>query len=128
MSPAERDERAREAGRRLQALRHRASRLRARAVVLSLVAFALLWAALFGQMLAGKDPVLGNGAVARAEPTVTARPESRSENAGEADDQDEAEPVASEAEQAELEATELEQAQLEAAEAAELEAVTTGQS
>lgn len=51
--------RAREARRRLQAQRRRAGELRARAVVISVVAFALLWGVVFMQMATGHDPVLG---------------------------------------------------------------------
>jgi hypothetical protein len=55
------EDRKRVAALRLRARRHRDGELRRRAVVLSLVMFALLWAAVFAQMVSGHDPVLGTG-------------------------------------------------------------------
>jgi hypothetical protein len=60
MDPIERQERKREAWRRLRAQRRRAGELRGRVAVVSLVGFALLWAVVFAQMATGNDPVLGD--------------------------------------------------------------------
>lgn len=59
MDPIERQERKREAWRRLRAQRRRAGELRGRVVAVSLVGFALLWAVVFAQLATGNDPVLG---------------------------------------------------------------------
>jgi len=58
--------RGREARRRLQAHQRRAGELRARAVAISVVAFALLWGIVFVQMATGHDPVLGSSSTATA--------------------------------------------------------------
>lgn len=60
MDPIEKQERKREAQRRLRSQRRRAGLLRGRVIVISLVAFALLWGTVFVQMATGNDPVLGN--------------------------------------------------------------------
>jgi hypothetical protein len=46
--------------------RRRLAALRRRAVTLSLILFALTWAAVFGQMALGHDPVLGSRGKAKA--------------------------------------------------------------
>ena len=130
--------RMREAQRRLVARRRRVGILRSRAIAVSILCFALLWAVVFVQMATGNDPVLGAGRGAVS--AKAARPESRrdSEEAGgagaqlaetvettspEEEDDAPAEPIEPEA--AELEAIEREAAELEALEleAAELEAL-----
>ena len=60
MDQIEKQERKREAQRRLRSQRQRAGLLRSRVIVLSLVSFALLWGVVFVQMATGNDPVLGN--------------------------------------------------------------------
>ena len=60
MDPIEKQERKRDAQRRLRSQRRRAGLLRSRVIVVSLVAFALLWGAVFVQMATGNDPVLGD--------------------------------------------------------------------
>jgi hypothetical protein len=68
--------REREARRRLQAQRRRAGLLRSRIVAISLIAFALLWGAIFVQMATGNDPVLGASPAAnRASTAKRAAPE-----------------------------------------------------
>jgi hypothetical protein len=63
MDPIEKQERKREAQRRLRSQRQRAGLLRSRVIVVSVVSFALLWGAVFVQMATGNDPVLGNSSV-----------------------------------------------------------------
>lgn len=58
MDQYERQEKQREAMRRLRTQRRRAGELRRRVVATSVVAFALLWAIVFAQMATGHDPVL----------------------------------------------------------------------
>jgi GT2 family glycosyltransferase len=58
MDPIEKQERKREAFRRLRAQRHRAGELRGRVVTISLIGFVLLWGVVFAQMATGNDPVL----------------------------------------------------------------------
>ena len=65
--------RKRDARRRLQAQRRRAGELRARAVAISVVAFALLWGIVFVQMATGHDPVLSN----KPKATASGREEAR---------------------------------------------------
>jgi cytoskeletal protein RodZ len=60
MDPIEKQERQREAQRRLRSQRRRAGLLRSRVIVVSLVSFALLWGVVFVQMATGNDPVLGD--------------------------------------------------------------------
>lgn len=55
------EDRKRVAQLRLRARRRRTGQLRRRSIVLSLDIFALLWAAVFVQMVSGHDPVLGTG-------------------------------------------------------------------
>jgi hypothetical protein len=59
MDPVEKQERKRDAQRRLHSQRQRAGLLRSRVIVVSLVSFALLWGVVFVQMATGNDPVLG---------------------------------------------------------------------
>lgn len=73
MDQYERQEKKREAMRRLRQQRHHAGVLRRRVVATSLVAFVLLWAVVFAQMATGHDPVLGDGSK-----TLTASAASRS--------------------------------------------------
>jgi lipase chaperone LimK len=55
------DERRRVAGLRLRARRRREGELRRRAVLISAAVFAVLWVAVFAQLVSGHDPVLGRG-------------------------------------------------------------------
>lgn len=55
------DDRRRLARLRLRARRRRDGELRRRALFLSLSLFALLWVAVFSQMITGHDPVLAGG-------------------------------------------------------------------
>jgi hypothetical protein len=66
MDDADRQARSRDARRRLQSQRRRVGELRARAVAISILAFALLWGIVFVQMATGHDPVLGDGSRQRA--------------------------------------------------------------
>jgi hypothetical protein len=67
MDPIEKQERKREAWRRLRAQRQRAGLLRGRVVASSLICFVLLWGIVFAQMATGNDPVLaGKQATASA--------------------------------------------------------------
>ena len=58
MDPIEKRELKRKAWMRLAAQRRRAGLLRGRVLVLSLLCFAVLWGAVFIQMITGNDPVL----------------------------------------------------------------------
>lgn len=64
MDSVEKQERKREAQRRLRSQRQRAGMLRSRVIVVSLVSFALLWGVVFVQMATGNDPVLGDSSSA----------------------------------------------------------------
>lgn len=143
MDGFEKQERLREARRRLVAQRNRAGRLRGRVVAASLICFALLWGVVFVQMATGNDPVLAEKAAAQrgrrhrleatrsrqanteseiaTEPEVEAEPEPEveAESAVEALPEEEAEP--------EVEAIPEEELQPEEAEV-ELEPMTTSQS
>jgi len=143
VDPSEKQTRIREAQRRLDARRRRVGILRSRAIAVSILCFALLWAVVFVQMATGNDPVLGAGLQAAG--AKATRPDKRadSEAAGgagaqlaeavettspeedEEGDDEAAEPVEPEA--AELEAIEREVAESEAIEAAELEAIEVEQ-
>ncbi len=68
MDSIEKQQRKREARRRLRAQRERAGRLRGRVVASSLIVFALLWGGVFIQMATGNDPVLGNRPASAAGP------------------------------------------------------------
>ncbi len=73
MDPIEKQERKREAQRRLRSQRRRAGLLRSRVIVVSLVGFALLWGVVFVQMATGNDPVLGDSSSARVATSRRAR-------------------------------------------------------
>ncbi len=60
MTPHEIQQRKRAAQQRLRAQRLRAGMLRGRVVVISLIAFVVLWGVVFTQMATGNDPVLGD--------------------------------------------------------------------
>jgi cytoskeletal protein RodZ len=66
-------ERKREAQRRLRSQRQRAGLLRSRVIVISLVAFALLWGTVFVQMATGNDPILGDSSSAKVATSRRAR-------------------------------------------------------
>jgi cytoskeletal protein RodZ len=73
MNPIEKQERKREARRRLGAQRRRVGELRGRVVAISFVAFALLWGVIFAQMATGNDPVLSaKASVAQVNPAGAA--------------------------------------------------------
>ena len=73
MDSVEKQERKREAQRRLRSQRQRAGLLRSRVIVVSLVSFALLWGVVFVQMATGNDPVLGDSSSARVATSRRAR-------------------------------------------------------
>jgi cytoskeletal protein RodZ len=58
MDTHERQEKQREARRRLNAQRSRAGFLRGRVIAASILCFAALWVVVFAQMATGNDPVL----------------------------------------------------------------------
>lgn len=146
MEPLGREEAKWRAQAKLAAMRERAAHLRRRVVVGAIIGFALLWSAIFAQMMLGHDPVLGaaTGNVrAAAQESFASDPERRAHRTlaprGESDEEEaEAEPfieeraeierleAAAEAEAEELAA--IEAGERAAIEAEELEAVTTGQS
>lgn len=129
--------------RRLDAMKRRTGQLRRRVIATAIVAFAMLWTAVFVQMATGNDPALGNGAAAgsAAKERAASDPERRSPQAAvppPSEEQEEEslgieEPEANEAagieaERAEAERIEAEQIEAEVRELEELEAITTGQS
>ncbi len=118
MDTTERQERKREAWRRLRAQRRRAGELRGRVVAISLVGFALLWAIVFTQMATGNDPVLSEKATALS--SSAARTRSEGTSGGEAESR--TEPEAERLEEEELEAAE-EEAELLGPQAPETEFV-----
>lgn len=78
MDSREKNEKQREARRRLSAQRSRAGFLRGRVVAASILCFGLIWAVVFVQMATGNDPVLSAKTQAGAAPvkrhrTTTAR-------------------------------------------------------
>ena len=136
MDNIEKQERELEAQRRLLAQRNRAGRLQGRVVAASLVCFALFWMVVFGQMVTGNDPVLGDKSTAlvsqpsRQDATRSQAtrelPETEREVGGEeGDDSDE-----SSAAQAapEIEVQPRPEPEVEGAPEPELEPLTTGQS
>jgi hypothetical protein len=74
MDPIEKQERKREAWRRLQAQRRRAGQLRGRVVAISLISFVLLWGIVFAQVTTGNDPVLGDKATVLSSARAEAHP------------------------------------------------------
>jgi hypothetical protein len=78
MNPIEKHERKRAAQQRLRAQRMRAGMLRGRVVVISLVAFVLLWGVVFAQMATGNDPVLSSASRLAAAKRASARESSAS--------------------------------------------------
>ena len=101
MDPIEKRELKRKAWMRLAAQRRRAGILRGRVVVLSLICFAILWAAVFAQMITGHDPVLaGKGSTARTRPVASTKEPVEESATAEAE---EAEALEVEAEVAEFE-------------------------
>jgi len=133
MDPIEKRELKRKAWMRLAAQRRRAGLLRGRVVVISLICFAVLWGAVFAQMITGNDPVLSAKQATAAKRTVasakreieTTEPrelEPKRGRRGERADGDSAE-SRGEAEAEELAAVEAEEvAALEAEEVAAVEA------
>jgi hypothetical protein len=135
MNSFEKQQRLREAHRRLRAQRRRAGQLRGRVVAISLIGFVLLWVVVFAQMATGNDPVLGDRSA-----IVATSPAAKKHNAKGARELP-VEPVQTDTEELELRQTaereaaeyaEPEAAEIEAAEAqaieVEPEPVTTSQS
>lgn len=134
MNPIEKQERKREARRRLHAQRQRAGQLRGRVVAISLICFVMLWGIVFAQMATGNDPVLAGKQATASASTANKRHRAQAQEPPaeeEGTDAEEPEPaqVATEAIEStdpeELEAVraaELEAAEVEAAEAELLEA------
>jgi hypothetical protein len=73
------DDRRRLARLRLRARHRREGELRRRALFLSLSLFALLWVAVFAQMISGHDPVLASGTRVAAVTNNEARPARRAQ-------------------------------------------------
>jgi hypothetical protein len=117
MNPIEKQERKRQAWRRLRAQRRRAGQLRGRVVAISLIGFALLWAAVFVQMATGNDPVLS----AKSPQVASSRPARSAARQNEAETV-EPEPVETEPVEAEAPEVEVVEAEPEPA------PVTTSQS
>lgn len=135
MTPLEREEMKRRAQAKLAAMRERARRLRRRVLTAAAIGFAVLWAAVFAQMMTGHDPALGPATAnvrGAAQESVAADPERRALRAfappGDDEDDGQLEAARLEAEQAEAEQIEAAAVEAEQAEAEELEPVTTGQS
>lgn len=136
MTPLEREEMKRRAQAKLAAMRERVRRLRRRVLTAAAIGFAVLWAAVFAQMMTGHDPALGPTAAnvrVAAQESVAADPERRAlrVQAPPGDDEEEEGQLAAarlEAERVELEQVEAATAEAEQVEAEELEPVTTGQS
>jgi hypothetical protein len=126
--PFRRSELRHQARIRLGAQRDRVRVLRRRAIVVSLLAFVLLWGVVFAQLVSGNDPVLGATKTKAKVKTVASAPLENTEP------NESREIEAAEAEAAELEAAEFEAAEAEAVEAElaaaaeEPEAVTTSPS
>jgi cytoskeletal protein RodZ len=122
MDTHERQEKQREARRRLSAQRSRAGSLRGRVIAASVLCFAALWVVVFAQMATGNDPVLAPKAQAAAKETghqLSSANRAASE-AIETTEPRELEPETIEPELVEPEAVEAPEP--------ELEALTTGQS
>lgn len=124
MDPIEKQERKREAWRRLNAQRQRVGQLRGRVVAISLICFILLWGIVVAQMATGNDPVLAGKRAIASQPARAAT------EAIETTDPEELEAVrAAELEAAEFAAAaEAELLEAEAEAEAEPEPVTTSQS
>jgi hypothetical protein len=113
MDHHERQEKKRDAMRKLRDQRRRAGELRRRVVATSLVAFVLLWAVVFAQMATGNDPVLSSSSKTVAATTghrakTRAKARAAKAEAGASTDAEAAEIEAAEAEVAEVEAAEPE--------------------
>lgn len=132
MTPLDREEMKRRAQAKLAAMRERARRLRRRVLTAAAIGFAVLWAAVFAQMMTGHDPALGPATAnvrGAAQESVAADPERRLLRVRTPSEGDEEEGQLA-AERVEVEQVEAEQlaAEAEQVEAEELEPVTTGQS
>jgi cytoskeletal protein RodZ len=121
MDPIEKQERKREAWRRLRAQRQRAGLLRGRVVAISLICFALLWGIVFAQMATGNDPVLANKQATAPASTADKRHRAQAQvPPAEEESTDAEEPEPAQAATEAIETTDPEE--LEAVRAAELEA------
>jgi cytoskeletal protein RodZ len=124
MDPIEKQERKREAWRRLRAQRQRTGQLRGRVIASSLICFVLLWGIVFAQMATGNDPVLANKQATAPASTADKRhraqakelPAEEESTGAEEPDPAQAATEAIETDPEELEATRI--AELEAAESA----------
>lgn len=137
MTPIEREEMKRRAQTKLAAMRERARRLRHRVLTGAAIGFAVLWVAIFTQMITGHDPVLGPAtttvrpaAKEGAEPDPQARFTSGGAGDGdhgeEGEDRDEEESLAVPVDEVVAPVEEVVEAPPQEAE--ELEPATTGQS
>jgi cytoskeletal protein RodZ len=131
MDPIEKQERKREAFRRLRAQRRRAGELRGRVVAISLISFVVLWGVVFAQMATGNDPVLGNKQAMASAPTADKRHRTQAkEPPAEEESTDTEEPEPAQAASEAIESTDPEEVEsqlveskaAQAAEAAEIEA------
>lgn len=137
MTPFERERAKRAAQAKLLAMRERAARLRRRVLAIAAIGFAVLWIAVFAQMITGHDPALGPVAAtvhSADQESVASDPERRVQQVATREESDEegyGKAVRIEAERVEAEAIEAEELEAQAAaeaEAVELEAAATGQS
>jgi hypothetical protein len=135
MDQIEKQERKREARRRLRAQRRRAGELRGRVVAVSLIAFVGLWGVVFVQMATGNDPVLGSGRPARRSPRSSgshhrsqAQTESRTTPAPEAPESEPVEEAVPEVAPIEEEVAPVEEESFEPEPEPEPAPVTTSQS
>lgn len=139
MTPIEREELKRRAEAKLAAMRERARRLRGRVLSGAAIGFAVIWVAIFTQMISGHDPVLGpaTATVRGATKDGAAQPETRvaaedhsagddDDHGGDDDDQDEEGGWIAPVEKVVAPVEELIEGPSEEAE--ELEPATTGQS
>jgi len=121
MDPIEKQERKREAWRRLRAQRQRVGRLRGRVVASSLICFVLLWGIVFAQMATGNDPVLAGKQAPAPASTADKRHRAQAEDLpAEEERMDAEESESAEGATEAIETTDPEE--LEAVRAAELEA------
>lgn len=136
MGPSEREEMRRRAQAKLAAMRERARRLRHRVLTGAAIGFAVLWVAIFTQMITGHDPVLEPAtATVRPAPKESTAPESQARfTSGSAGDDDRGEESREDEEGGlavpveEVVAPVEEVVETPPEEAEELEPATTGQS
>jgi cytoskeletal protein RodZ len=133
MDTHERQEKEREARRRLNAQRSRAGFLRGRVIAASILCFVALWVVVFAQMATGNDPVLAPKSQAAAKET-SQQPSSAGNSASEAIETTEPRELDNQFDdrRPELEVVEepevIEEPEIAEEPEAELEPLTTGQS